>query len=102
MNILVVSAHPDDEILGCGGLIYKLGNSGAIVNIIFLTNGGSSKYLLTQQANISKILNCNYNNIAILDNLPMGLIKLYSINNNIDSINIPIPPPLLPLPPLPQ
>ena len=28
MNILVISSHPDDEVLGMGGTIYKLANEG--------------------------------------------------------------------------
>ena len=36
-NILVIAAHPDDEILGCGGSLLKLKK----YNIygIFMTNG---------------------------------------------------------------
>ena len=37
-KILVIAAHPDDEILGCGGTINKLKNSNTF-KIVFLTNG---------------------------------------------------------------
>ena len=44
-NILVVAAHPDDEILGCGGTLAKYSSQGHNINILFLTNGVSSRSL---------------------------------------------------------
>ena len=41
-KILIIAAHPDDEILGCGGTISKLKNENK-VNIIFMTNGVSAR-----------------------------------------------------------
>lgn len=40
---LVVAAHPDDEILGCGGTIAKLISKGSKVKILFMSNGVSSR-----------------------------------------------------------
>ena len=33
---LIVAAHPDDEILGCGGLIKKLTKKNKKIKVIFL------------------------------------------------------------------
>lgn len=44
MNILVVAAHPDDEILGCGGTIANYSRLGNSVTIIFLTSGITSRF----------------------------------------------------------
>jgi LmbE family N-acetylglucosaminyl deacetylase len=41
---LVVAAHPDDEVLGCGGLIAKLINQGEQVRVVFLAEGSSCRY----------------------------------------------------------
>ena len=41
-KILIVAAHPDDEILGCGGTISKLKNENYI-EVMFMTNGVSSR-----------------------------------------------------------
>jgi LmbE family N-acetylglucosaminyl deacetylase len=40
---LVVAAHPDDEVLGCGGTILKLRQRGFVVNVAFMTDGESSR-----------------------------------------------------------
>ena len=43
-NILVVAAHPDDEMLGCGGAIAHFSAQGLPVNvIIFLADGVSAR-----------------------------------------------------------
>ncbi len=40
-NILVLSPHPDDEILGIGGLIAYLKEKGKEINIVYVTNADS-------------------------------------------------------------
>ena len=37
--LLIVAPHPDDETLGCGGLILRTRRSGGRVRVVFLTNG---------------------------------------------------------------
>jgi len=39
MKILVVAAHPDDEVLGCGGTLAKHAHQGDIVQCLFLADG---------------------------------------------------------------
>lgn len=43
MNILVVAAHADDEVLGCGGTIAKHKSQGATVNVALLADGVFSR-----------------------------------------------------------
>jgi LmbE family N-acetylglucosaminyl deacetylase len=40
---LVVAAHPDDEVLGCGGTVKKLCDQGFDVKVAFMTDGESSR-----------------------------------------------------------
>ena len=37
MNYLIVAAHPDDEVLGAGGTMYRLAQSGHKVNVCILS-----------------------------------------------------------------
>ena len=42
-KILVVAAHPDDDILGCGGIMAKYSKD-CIFNILFLAEGVSARF----------------------------------------------------------
>ena len=44
MNVLVVAAHPDDEVLGCGGAVARLAQEGHDVYIAILGEGITSRY----------------------------------------------------------
>ena len=55
-RILVVAAHPDDEVLGCGGTIARFRDSGAAVRIIFLAEGITARYQVAQFSDPDVIL----------------------------------------------
>ncbi|TRZ68762.1 MAG: PIG-L family deacetylase [Comamonadaceae bacterium] len=42
-SVLVLAAHPDDEVLGCGGTIAKWVDAGARVHVAFLADGVYSR-----------------------------------------------------------
>ena len=42
-KILVIAAHPDDELLGCGGTILKHVDNNDDVYVIFMTDGVSAR-----------------------------------------------------------
>ena len=43
MRVLIVAAHPDDEVLGCGGTIARLVSQGHEVFVLFISEGVSSR-----------------------------------------------------------
>ena len=43
-KVLVVAVHPDDEVLGCGGTIAKLASRGAMVSVLILGEGVTSRF----------------------------------------------------------
>jgi len=55
MCILVISAHPDDEVLGCGGTIVKLIKKGHEVFIAILGEGITSRFDKQEQTDLSQV-----------------------------------------------
>lgn len=43
-TVLVIAAHPDDEVLGVGGTIVKLSAEGVECHLLIVTDGSSSQY----------------------------------------------------------
>lgn len=55
MNVLVLAAHPDDEVLGCGGTIAKLAEAGHYVTIAVLGEGETSRYTQRDAADAARV-----------------------------------------------
>ena len=54
-KILVVVAHPDDEVLGCGGTIARYSKSGNMVYCLILGEGVTSRYSSRRKADFRKV-----------------------------------------------
>ncbi|MBN2328781.1 MAG: PIG-L family deacetylase, partial [Candidatus Omnitrophica bacterium] len=55
MNVLVVAAHPDDEVLGCGGAMARWSQEGCDVSIAILGEGITSRYSKPDEADASQM-----------------------------------------------
>lgn len=42
-RVLVFCAHPDDEVLGCGGTLARLGDAGADIHVVVFSIGGVTR-----------------------------------------------------------
>ena len=43
-RVLVIAAHPDDEVLGMGGTIARHADAGDAVRVLVVTDGSSTQY----------------------------------------------------------
>lgn len=43
-RLLIISPHPDDEVIGCGGIIARVKEEGGEVFVLFLTNGDTKDF----------------------------------------------------------
>ena len=85
-RVLVIAAHPDDEMLGCGGTIKKFIKSGCEVTTAILAKGRPSEQRrinkLCKRANaqlgVKKVIFLNYPNLE-LESYPLhGIVEKLS------------------------
>ena len=86
-KIMVVAAHPDDEILGCGGTLIKLRKQGYNVQCIFLADGESSRNIKDKNKLLKNIKNREYQASKVSKLLKFKRPKFFRLpDNKIDSI----------------
>jgi N-acetylglucosamine malate deacetylase 1 len=54
-TVLVVAAHPDDEVLGCGGTMARLVREGHAVHIAIMGEGITSRHAQRNEANANQL-----------------------------------------------
>ena len=56
MKVLVIAAHPDDEVLGCGGTAARLVREGHEVHFAILGEGATSRLPQRADTDAGKII----------------------------------------------
>lgn len=64
-NVLIVAPHADDEILGCGGLIYRKTQEGNNVSVLIVTRGTPKLYSDERVANVRKEAKESHNILGV-------------------------------------
>jgi len=89
-DILIVAAHPDDEILGCGGSIAKWVEDGHKVHVLILAEGSTSRDKTRDRTSHQKELA----HLASSAKKAAKIIGIHSLNlmdypdNRMDSIDL--------------
>jgi len=81
-SILVIAAHPDDEILGCGGTMARLLGEGHDVKIAILGEGMTSRYRKREEADRSLLCNLREHSRRAADVLGVKDLFLYDLPDN--------------------
>ena len=59
-RVLVFAAHPDDETVALGGVIYRLAHAGTRVGVVFVTNGDGYERAAEEEFNLRKPTDDDY------------------------------------------
>jgi LmbE family N-acetylglucosaminyl deacetylase len=87
-NVLVIAAHPDDEILGSGGTIKKLINHGYNVITVIAAKGRKAEEHHIQQFMLKANKHLGVDEVLFLElpNLLLETIPLVEINKSIENL----------------
>jgi LmbE family N-acetylglucosaminyl deacetylase len=86
-RVLVIAAHPDDEILGCGATAARLALEGHEVRIAILGEGITSRHQQREEADASQLSLLHKNARAAAASVGAKEVELYKLpDNRLDSI----------------
>jgi LmbE family N-acetylglucosaminyl deacetylase len=82
MTVLIIAAHPDDEVLGCGGTMARLAQAGHAVYIAILGEGITSRYAEREQANSALVGKLHMDSQQVADLLGAQTLFTYDLPDN--------------------
>lgn len=89
MKILVVAAHPDDEVLGCGATIAKHIAEGDEVHVAILGEGITSRYSKREEADPDELEVLHGLAHEVSDFLKFHSLSMFDLpDNRFDSVNL--------------
>jgi LmbE family N-acetylglucosaminyl deacetylase len=76
---LVVAPHPDDEVLGAGGLLVELRTRGSLISVLALTDGEASHpkaVIEPSELGRMRVAETRHATLALLDSCPIDRLEL--------------------------
>jgi LmbE family N-acetylglucosaminyl deacetylase len=87
MKVLVVAAHPDDEVLGCGATIARLAQEGHEIHIAILAEGITSRYSQRAEADPSLLRDLHADSRQAASMLGAVDVSLHGLpDNRLDTV----------------
>jgi LmbE family N-acetylglucosaminyl deacetylase len=89
LTILVLAAHPDDEVLGCGGTIARYAVEGHDVDIAILGEGITSRFADRDQAERAEVDHLHRHSRQVANLLGARNLSLFGLpDNRFDTVPI--------------
>jgi len=87
MRVLVVAAHPDDEVLGCGGTMARLSQEGHEIHIAIMAEGITSRHSQRSDAEASDLARLHQNAHAAAAKVGSRHVLLFKLpDNRLDTV----------------
>ena len=89
-KILVIAAHPDDEVLGCGGAIAKHSDCGDEVHIVIMAEGLTSRDVKRKvEIRLGELENLHQSSKTAAKILGASSLKIFDFpDNRMDSLDL--------------
>jgi len=89
MNVLVVAAHPDDELLGCGGTAVRLAREGHSVYFAILGEGITSRTTKREESDLGAVKDLSGCSRRVAHLLGVKELSMHGLpDNRFDSLNL--------------
>jgi N-acetylglucosamine malate deacetylase 1 len=86
-TVLVVAAHPDDEVLGCGGTAARLAREGHSVHIAIMAEGITSRHAQREEADARQLSRLHQQARAAAATLGAKDVVLFNLpDNRLDTV----------------
>ena len=87
MRVLVVAAHPDDEVLGCGGTAARLSHEGHAVHIAIMGEGLTSRHVRREEADAKQLSRLHQQAQSAADKVGAKDVVLFQLpDNRLDTV----------------
>ncbi len=87
MKVLVVAAHPDDEVLGCGGTMARLAREGHAVHVAIMAEGITSRHSRRDDADPGELSRLHQQAQAAAAQVGAKEVRLFKLpDNRLDTV----------------